>query len=137
VVADVRTFLGERMEIALDRGVTPEQILLDPGPDFAKQPAESALVLRELATLADLGRPVLAAVGRKYFIGAITGRPPLERLPGTLAAVGFAADRGAAMVRVHDVAEAVEYLHVRAVLAGDEPFPAFDRDDERLKWHRP
>jgi dihydropteroate synthase len=119
VVADVAAFLRERMAVAVDRGVDPEQIVLDPGPDFAKTPAQSVAVLRRLDVLHALGRPVLLAVSRKDFVGAITGRPPRERLAGTLAAVGEGVDAGAHVLRVHDVAEVREFLAVRAVLRGE------------------
>jgi dihydropteroate synthase len=76
-------------------------------------------VLRRLDALHALGRPVLLAVSRKDFVGAITGRPPRERLAGTLAALAAGADAGAQVFRVHDVAAARDYLEVRAVLRGD------------------
>jgi dihydropteroate synthase len=136
VVADVVRFLDERCAAARAAGVADEQIVLDPGPDFAKTPAETVAVLRAIDRVAALGRPLLLAVSRKYFIGAITGRPPADRLAGTLAAVGWAADAGAAIVRVHDVAETADFLRVRAVLAGDAQIPSFDRDDDALKWIR-
>jgi dihydropteroate synthase len=75
-------------------------------------------------------------VSRKYFVGAITGRAPAERLAGTLAAVGWAADRGAAILRVHDVREAADFLAVKRVLDGVADVPAFDEGDETLKWIR-
>jgi dihydropteroate synthase len=93
-------------------------------------------VLADLRALTELGHPILAAISRKYFVGAITGREPQERLAGTLAALGEAADAGAAIVRVHDVREAADFLAVRAVLRGERSMPAFDADDERLKWIR-
>jgi dihydropteroate synthase len=136
VVGDVVAFLEERMALARARGVAEEQLILDPGPDFAKSPAESVEVLRAFDSLQALGRPVLLAASRKYFVGAITGREPTARLAGTLAAMGDGVERGAAIVRVHDVAAAVDYLRVRRVMAGIEPVPAFDGDDERLKWIR-
>ena len=136
VVGDVVAFLRDRCAAARAAGVADEQIVLDPGPDFAKTPAETVAVLRDIDRVAALGRPLLLAVSRKYFVGAITGRPPAERLAGTLAAVGWAADAGSAIVRVHDVAEAADFLAVRAVLRGDEETPAFDGDDEALKWIR-
>jgi dihydropteroate synthase len=119
VVADVERFLRERMELALDAGVAPEQLILDPGPDFAKTPAQTVAVLRRLDALRSLGRPLLLAVSRKDFLGAVVGRTPAERDAATLAAVGFAADLGAEIVRVHDVAGASDYLAVRAVLRGE------------------
>ena len=136
VAGDVERFLAERCAAARAAGVADEQIVLDPGPDFAKTPAETVAVLRALGRLEALGRPLLLAISRKYFLGAITGRAPAERLPGTLAAAGWAADAGAAILRVHDVAAVRDFLAVRRVLAGNEELPAYDRDDEDLKWIR-
>jgi dihydropteroate synthase len=119
VVADVANFLRERMDVALASGVDVEQILLDPGPDFAKTPAQTVAILRRLDVLHALGRPILLAVSRKDFVGAITGRPPRERLAGTLAAVAHGVDAGAHVVRVHDVAATRDFLAVREVLRGD------------------
>jgi dihydropteroate synthase len=134
VVGDVVAMLDELRAAAVARGVAPGRVILDPGPDLAKTPAESVEVLRAVERI---GAPWLAAVSRKYFVGAITGRPPAERLAGTLAAVGHAADHGAAIVRVHDVAATVDFLRVRAVLRGDAEIPEdFDAGDDALKWIR-
>jgi dihydropteroate synthase len=78
VVGDVEAFLRERMTQALAAGVAEEQLVLDPGPDFAKTPQETVAVLRALPRLHALGRPLLLAISRKYFLGAITGRPPVD-----------------------------------------------------------
>jgi dihydropteroate synthase len=107
------------MEVALSRGVAAEQIVLDPGPDFAKTPAQTVAVLQRLDVLHALGRPVLLAVSRKDFVGAITGRGPRERWAGTLAAVAEGVDAGAQIVRVHDVAAVRDFLAVREVLRGE------------------
>ena len=136
VVDDVASFLAHRCAAARAAGVSDEQLVLDPGPDFAKTPTETVEVLRSIDRLHGLGLPLLLAVSRKYFVGAITGRAPAARLAGTLGAVGWAADRGAAIVRVHDVAEADDFLRVRRVLDGAEELPAFDGDDDALKWIR-
>jgi len=136
VAADVEGFLRERMALARAHGVGDDQLVLDPGPDFAKTPAQTVAVLRDLDRLHALGRPLLLAVSRKYFLGAITGRPPAERLAGTLAAATWAADAGAAILRVHDVAAVRDALAVRAVLDGHDEVPAFDGSDEELKWIR-
>jgi dihydropteroate synthase len=136
VVGDVVGFLTQRAAVARAAGVPADRLVLDPGPDFAKTPAETIEVLRALPRLRALGHPLLLAVSRKYFLGAITGRTPAERLAATLAAVGWAADVGAAIVRVHDVAEAADFLRVRAVLAGTEELPDFDDQDDGLKWIR-
>jgi dihydropteroate synthase len=136
VAADVEAFLRERIELALDHGVAREQLVLDPGPDFAKTPAQTVAVLRDLARLRALGRPLLLAISRKYFLGAITGRPPAQRLAGTLAAAAWAADAGAAILRVHDVAAVRDALAVKDVLEGRDEVPAFDGSDDELKWIR-
>jgi dihydropteroate synthase len=117
VVADVVAFLRERIELARSAGVT--ELILDPGPDFAKTPAQTVEILRHLGAVRALGHPLLLAVSRKDFLGAITGRPPEERDPATLAAVAFGADAGASILRVHDVAGAADFLAVREVLRGE------------------
>jgi dihydropteroate synthase len=130
VVADVVEFLGERMEVARAHGVRDEQLVLDPGPDFAKTPAQTIALLRRLEELHALGRPLLLAVSRKDFVGALTGRGPRERLGGTLAALGHGVDVGAHVLRVHDVAQAADFLAVRAALRGEvEVAPALALDD--------
>ena len=119
VVADVAGFLHERMAVAIARGVDPEQILLDPGPDFAKTPEQTVAVLRRLDALHELGRPVLMAISNKDFVGALTGRPPRDRLAGTLAALSHGVEAGAHLFRVHDVEAAADFLRVRAALRGE------------------
>jgi dihydropteroate synthase len=117
VVADVAALLRERAEVARERGVDDERLIFDPGIDLGKTPAESVELLRRLPELAELGRPLLVAVSRKDFVGALTGRTPAARDAGTLAAIGVAADGGASILRVHDVAGARDYLAVRTALA--------------------
>jgi dihydropteroate synthase len=119
VVADVVGFLAERMQVARDHGVRDEQLILDPGPDFAKTPAQTIELLRHLDMLHALDRPLLLAVSRKDFVGALTGRAPGERLAGTLAAIGHGVECGAHLLRVHDVAAAADFLTVRAALRGE------------------
>jgi dihydropteroate synthase len=119
VVADVAAFLTERMQLGLACGMRAEQLILDPGPDFAKTPAQTIELLRRLDELHALGRPLLLAISRKDFVGALTGRAPRERLAGTLAALGHGVDAGAHIVRVHDVAQAADFLTVRAALRGE------------------
>ena len=120
LVDEVDDFLAERAERALALGVGRDRLVLDPGIDLAKTPAQSIELLRSLDRLADRDLPLLLALSRKDFVGALTGRPPSERDPGSLAAVGATAAPGR-LVRVHDVAGARDYLRVRDVLAGDEP----------------
>lgn len=122
VVTDVLELLGERSTVARDRGVAREQLLLDPGIDLAKTPAESVQLLRRLPELEPLGRPLLLAISRKDFVGALTGRPPRQRDAGTLAAVEPALDMATgAVLRVHDVRAAADFVAVRAALRGTAP----------------
>jgi dihydropteroate synthase len=136
VVADVRSFLAARMELARAHGVADEQIVLDPGPDFAKTPAQTIAVMRRFGELHALGRPLLLAASRKDFVGALTGRGPRERLAGTLAATGFAVDAGAHILRVHDVAQTADYLRVRAALLGEVEIDSSSTLDEALRHAR-
>ncbi|HET9721290.1 MAG TPA: dihydropteroate synthase [Solirubrobacteraceae bacterium] len=134
MLADVKELLRERIELALARGMELDQLMLDPGPDFGKTPAQTVEVLRGLDELHGFGRPILLAISRKDFIGAVTGRRPAERLGGTLAALAFGADHGAHMVRVHDVAAARDFLAVRAVLAGERELDADARLADAVRW---
>jgi dihydropteroate synthase len=137
-VQDVLEFLRERITQATDRGVAPEQILLDPGLDYAKAPEESIAVLRHLNELSVLERPLLLAVSRKYFIGMLTDALPEDRLAGTIAALEFGVSLGAQIVRVHDVAQVSQYLRLRRALHGEGDVEMLgERDDDRLKWIAP
>jgi dihydropteroate synthase len=121
VVTEVLDFLSERIAVARGAGVSRDQLILDPGPDFAKTPAQTIALLAHVERLHELGLPLLLAISRKDFIGALTGRPPRERLAGTLAALAHGVDAGAHIFRVHDVAAAADFLTVRAALAGELP----------------
>ncbi len=119
VTDEVLAFLRERVELATAAGMTAEQLIVDPGPDFAKTPAQTIALLADVDRLHALGRPLLMAISRKDFIGALTGRRPRERLAGTLAALAHGVDAGAHIFRVHDVAAAADFLAVRAALSGE------------------
>jgi dihydropteroate synthase len=134
IVADVESFLRERMDVAMSRGVAFEQLLLDPGPDFGKTPSQTVEVLRDLDDLHAIGRPLLLAVSRKDFVGAITRRAPRERVGGTLAAIAYGVDAGAHVLRVHDVATTADFLAVRAVLSGEADVEASLRLVDELRW---
>ncbi len=118
ITTEVLAFLHERIGVAEAAGVASEQLIVDPGPDFAKTPAQTIRLLAEADRLHELSRPILMAVSRKDFIGALTGRAPRERLAGTLAALAHGIEHGAHIFRVHDVAAAADFLSVRAALAG-------------------
>jgi dihydropteroate synthase len=130
VVADVRAFLRDRIELARSRGVDDAKIVIDPGPDFAKTPAETVELLRRLRELSDLPYPLLLAVSRKDFVGALTDRAPSERLGGTLGAVAALAGQ-ADILRVHDVAAVADFLRVRDALRADTQVPDLDPELRR------
>jgi dihydropteroate synthase len=134
IVDDVRVFLEARIELALERGVAFEQLILDPGPDFSKTPAQTIRVLAALGQLHALERPLLLAVSRKDFIGALTGQGPRERLAGTLAAVEHGVDAGAHVLRLHDIAAATDFLTVRAALRGELEVASTLEVADSLRW---
>jgi dihydropteroate synthase len=129
VVADVHGFLEEKIGEAIGLGVPEEALVLDPGPDFAKTPAQTIDVVRGLDRFRALGRPILLALSRKDFIGAILLKPPRQRLAGTMAAIAHVAAVPGNIVRVHDVAATrdviavVEVLEGRADVADDYELP--------------
>jgi dihydropteroate synthase len=126
VIEDIRAFLTERIELAIERGVDAGKIVIDPGPDFAKTPDETVEVLRRLHELSDLDYPMLLALSRKDFVGALTGRRPADRLAGTLGAIAAVAGNDD-ILRVHDVAAVADFLRVRQALDGDGvAVPALD-----------
>jgi len=123
VSEDVAGFLAQRMRRAAELGVAADQLVLDPGPDFAKTPQQTVALLGDLRPILTLRRPVLMAISRKDFIGALTNTSPADRVGGTLAALGHGLDAGAQMFRVHDVAVAADYIRVRAALRGELEVP--------------
>jgi dihydropteroate synthase len=116
LVGEVKAELAQAVARAVRAGVREDRVVVDPGLGFAKTPEQSVEILARLPAFAGLGRPVLVGPSRKSFIGAITGAPPEERLPGTLAAVAAAVLGGATFVRVHDVAAARQAARVGAAL---------------------
>jgi dihydropteroate synthase len=119
VVADVLEFMDDRFAQLQAAGVTKQQVIVDPGPDFAKTPAQTVEVLQKISRLLEYRRPVLFPVSRKDFIGAITGRPPRERLAGTLAAIAHTLTlTRSGIYRVHDIQEVRNFIDVWDVLQG-------------------
>jgi dihydropteroate synthase len=122
VVADVRDFLAERMQAAVAAGVAEDRIVLDPGIGFGKTLQHNLALLRGLPQLAELGRPLLVGPSRKRFIGDLSeaGAEAGDRLPGTIAACIASAQRGAAILRVHDVAPVRQALAVAGAIEAGE-----------------
>lgn len=115
---EVVGFLNNRIAVATERGLASESVIVDPGPDFTKTPYQTVEVLRRIADVRALGRPVLLALSRKDFLGAITGRSPRGRDAATHAAIAFFATVGGNIVRVHDVRAARDVIATAEVLAG-------------------
>jgi len=117
VVAEVRDFLAARAQACEDAGIARERIVVDPGFGFGKTRAHNLELLDRLGELATLGYPVLAGWSRKSTLGAITGRGEEERLAASVAAAVLAVERGASIVRVHDVRETVDAVAVAQAVA--------------------
>ena len=118
VVAEVRSFLAERMARAQATGIPAERLIVDPGHDLDKNTLHSLELTRRLDEIADLGPPLLVAVSNKDFIGETIGRAQGERLPGSLAAMTACVLAGARIVRMHDVAETVDAVRMIEAILG-------------------
>ncbi len=112
VVAEVRGFLQARVGAARSAGIADERICLDPGFGFGKTLDHNLALLRSLAELRVDGLPILVGLSRKRMIGTLTGAGVDERMPGSISAAVLAAERGADIVRVHDVAETAQALRI-------------------------
>ena len=112
--SQIISFLEERIQFAMSRGVAREQIVVDPGIGFGKTVAHNLAIIRNLETFQSLDRPVLLGASRKRFIGTILDRPVEDREVGTAAALSFGIAAGAHIVRVHDVP-----FHRQVVLMAD------------------
>jgi dihydropteroate synthase len=120
VVADVGLFLRGRSAVAQAAGVAPDRIVVDPGFGFGKSPAHNWPLLARLADLDVGGAPILAGVSRKSMLGQATGRPVSDRLAASVAAALVAVQRGAAIVRAHDVAATRDALAVWQCIKNNE-----------------
>jgi len=112
VVADVLAFLRERVQACLASGMAPARIAIDPGIGFAKTDDHNLTLLARQPELLALGQPLLVGWSRKSTLGRVTGQPVGDRLAASLAAALLAAQRGAHIVRVHDVAATIQVLQV-------------------------
>lgn len=122
VVGEVRDFLARRVAVALAGGIAHDRLLLDPGFGFGKTVAHNLQLLDRLDQVVVDGRPLLAGLSRKSMLGALTGRPVEQRLAASLAAAVLSVQRGARILRVHDVAETRDALAVwQAVCSIEAP----------------
>lgn len=110
VIVEVKQFLKDRVELLISKGISQDRIVIDPGFGFGKSLEHNINMLANFADFSILGLPVLAGISRKSMLGKITGKDSNERVAASIAAAVMAADRGARIVRVHDVAETVDAL---------------------------
>ena len=134
VVAEVHRFLAERIFSAEMSGIAKKKIVIDPGFGFGKTTAHNLALLARLERFADLGVPVLVGLSRKRTIGELTGRnDPHDRVHGSVAAHVIAAQRGARILRVHDVAATVDALKVWNAVAV-VPMPRTGASAGGISW---
>jgi dihydropteroate synthase len=116
VVAEVRDYLAARIAACVIAGIPRERLCLDPGIGFGKLPEHNLALLANLREIGDPSLPVLVGVSRKSLVGIITGRPPGDRLAGSVAFAALSVARGASIIRAHDVAATVDAVKVAAAL---------------------
>jgi dihydropteroate synthase len=116
IIAEVVAFFARSLDIAARAGIARDKIVLDPGIGFGKTPEQSIACIARLAEFKRFGLPLLVGASRKRFINAVTPAPPDERIGGSISAHLMAVENGAAIVRVHDVAETVQALRVKAAI---------------------
>ncbi|HWL04813.1 MAG TPA: dihydropteroate synthase [Xanthobacteraceae bacterium] len=116
IMADIEAFFARTIAIADEAGIARDALVLDPGIGFGKTPEQSLTVLGQLGRLKRFGLPLLVGASRKRFIASVTPSEPTERIGGSIASHLIAAESGAAIVRVHDVAETVQALRVAAAI---------------------
>jgi dihydropteroate synthase len=116
IIAEVSVFFARSLEIAERAGIARDKIVLDPGIGFGKTPEQSIACIARLAEFKHFGLPLLVGASRKRFINSVAPSPPDERIGGSIASHLEAVANGAAIVRVHDVAETVQALRVAAAI---------------------
>jgi len=115
---EIRAFLGERIRMAEAAGIPRERIVVDPGIGFGKTFEDNLALLRRQEVFHELGRPLLLGFSRKAFLGRLLGLPPEERLEGTIAAAVLSVERGAHILRVHDVGPVVRAVRAAEAILG-------------------
>jgi dihydropteroate synthase len=120
VVAEIRDWLAGRIAACRAAGIAADAIVVDPGFGFGKSPAHHLALFAALETFTTLGAPLLVGVSRKSVVGQLTGRPVAERAAGGIALAAIAAERGAAIIRAHDVATTVDAVRIGAALRRGE-----------------
>lgn len=117
IITEVSTYLEDKVKFALEHGIPLEKIIVDPGIGFGKTFEENVMLIKNTEKLCSGKYPILMALSRKRCIGTITRRTTEERLAGTLAANMLSIQKGAVIVRVHDVAETKDVLNIMKYLS--------------------
>jgi dihydropteroate synthase len=120
IMKDMSDYFARSLAIADNAGIVRENVVIDPGIGFGKTPEQSMTALAQLGELRAFGRPILVGASRKRFISTVTPSEPSQRLGGSIAAHLMAAQRGARIIRAHDVAETVQALRVAAAIREQE-----------------
>ena len=133
LLEEVKSFLRERIELALASGFKKEKIIIDPGIGFGKRYEDNLTLINNLLVFEDLDRPILVGPSRKSFIGKILNLPPLERIEGTIASSIISIIRGAHILRVHDVAPVKRALLVAEAIL-EEHIPSTSMEEKKESY---
>jgi dihydropteroate synthase len=129
VLKEIRSFLAEKIEIALAYGLKKENIIIDPGIGFGKRLEDNLVLINKLDFFEALERPILVGVSRKSFIGKVLNAPPQDRLEGSIAAAVVSILRGASLLRVHDVKAVKRAALVAEAILNDDPEKPFGEEN--------
>jgi dihydropteroate synthase len=129
LLGEISGFLGDRLKLAEASGVPRERVIIDPGIGFGKTFEDNLVLIRRQEAFHALGRPLLMGFSRKAFLGRILGAPPGQRLEGTIAAAVLSVERGAHILRVHDVGPVARAVRAAEALLGFGAGPAAGADD--------
>ncbi len=119
VVAEVKDFLAQQLQRAISAGIPKEKLMIDPGFGFGKTLEHNLQLLNRMDQLVDLGVPILSGTSRKTMVGQVLDREPQDRLIGSLSTVAIAVERGARIIRVHDVAETVDMVRMTEAILNE------------------
>ena len=120
-INEITSFFRERIQAAVDAGISPDQIIIDPGIGFGKTAEHNLEIIRRLREFKSLGKPILIGTSRKSFIGKVLDLPVDDRLEGTAATVAVSICNGADIVRVHDVKEMLRVARMTDAIMREEP----------------
>ncbi|WP_036565243.1 dihydropteroate synthase [Oceanospirillum beijerinckii] len=116
LLAELKQFFTQRVQVCEQAGISADKIILDPGYGFGKTVEHNFSLIKHLPDILAMGYPVLTGTSRKSMLGAVTGREVVDRLPASIISATLCAERGAGIVRVHDVAETVDALKILAAV---------------------